>query len=328
MLVTENLGKIYKTKVKKGLFNVEKKETQAVKSLNIELREGQIVGLLGINGAGKTTTIKMLSTLLEPTTGRGEIDGLDLVKDERKIKKMINMIAGGERMIYWRLTARENLWYYGNLYDVPKDILEKRIHELLSLVGLVEAKDTPVERYSKGMKQRLQIARGLINNPQYIFMDEPTLGLDAPVAKELRDYARRLAYDEGRSILLTSHYMHEIEELCEYIYVLDGGVLIAEGTPSQLASIASEEKTLRIELRKLTRILQDSLNILCQKSGAQLEISNNTMSVELVIKCPQDISSEIALALSSHNAPIKKFYIDEPKLEDAIIKLSRRSQHV
>lgn len=325
MLITENLGKIYKTKIRRGLFNIEKKETAAVQSLNLELRGGQIVGLLGINGAGKTTTIKMLSTLLEPTTGRGEIDGLDLVRDERRIKKMINMIAGGERMIYWRLTAKENLWYYGNLYDVPKDIMKKRINELLSLVGLEDAKNTPVEGYSKGMKQRLQIARGLINNPQYIFMDEPTLGLDAPVAKELRDYARRLAYDEGRSILLTSHYMHEVEELCEYIYILDNGALIAEGTPSQLASIASENKILRIELGKLPHILHNSLNDLCQKSGAQLEISSNSLSVELVIKSLEDISSEVATALSAHNAPIRKFYIDEPKLEDAIIKLSRRN---
>lgn len=324
MLVTENLGKVYKGKIRKGLFQSERVKVDAVKSLNLELREGQIVGLLGINGAGKTTTIKMLSTLLEPTRGRGEIDGLDLVNDEKKIKKMINMIAGGERMIYWRLTAKENLWYYGNLYDVPKDILSKRIDELLSLVGLLEAKDTPVERYSKGMKQRLQIARGLINNPNYIFMDEPTLGLDAPIAKELRDYARKLAYDEGRAILLTSHYMHEVEELCEYIYVLDRGALIAEGTPSQLASIACEEKVLKVELNGLSHPVQNSLDLLCKKSGATLEILNNSTSVELVIKSIEDISSEIAAALSNHHAPIRSFYVDKPKLEDAIIKLSRR----
>ncbi|WP_432661760.1 ABC transporter ATP-binding protein [Wukongibacter baidiensis] len=325
MLITENLGKVYKSKIRKGLFQSERVEIDAVKSLNLELREGQIVGLLGINGAGKTTSIKMLSTLLEPTKGRGEIDGLDLVKDEKRIKKMINMIAGGERMIYWRLTAKENLWYYGNLYDVPKDILKKRIDELLSLVGLTEAKDTPVERYSKGMKQRLQIARGLINNPNYIFMDEPTLGLDAPIAKELRDYARRLAYDEDRAILLTSHYMHEVEELCEYIYVLDKGALIAEGTPAQLASIASTEKVLRVELNRLSKPTQNSLDLLCQKAGATLEILNNNTSVELVIKSIDDISSEIAATLSTHHAPIRSFYIDKPKLEDAIIKLSRRN---
>jgi len=325
MLVTENLGKTYKTKIRRGILKTEKVETQAVESLNIKLKEGQIVGLLGINGAGKTTSIKMLSTLLEPTSGRGEIDGLDLVRDERKIKQMINMIAGGERMLYWRLTAEENLWYYGSLYDVPKDVLKNRIDELLCLVGLEEAKNTPVERYSKGMKQRLQIARGLINNPQYIFMDEPTLGLDAPVAKELRDYVKRLAYDRGRGILLTSHYMQEVEELCEYIYILDKGVLIAEGTPKQLANITCEEKILRIELNKWSRDIQDSLNLLCQKSGASLEVLNSTTSIELIIKSLEDISSQIAATLSEHKAPIRKFYIDEPKLEDAIIKLSRRN---
>lgn len=324
MLITENLSKTYKTKIKKGIIKTEKIETQAVKSLNMRVYEGQIVGLLGINGAGKTTTIKMLSTLLEPTSGRGEVSGLDLVKDQRKIKRMINMIAGGERMIYWRLTAEENLWYYGTLYDVPRDILKKRIKDLLVLVGLEKASKTPVERYSKGMKQRLQIARGLVNNPQYIFMDEPTLGLDAPVAKELRDYTRRLAYDEGRAILLTSHYMQEVEELCEYIYILDEGTLIAEGSPKELSHIVCERRTLRVELSNLSQNAQSSLNVLCKNSGAKLEILQNNSSVELIIEFLEDISAEVAATLSGHNSAIRKFYIDEPKLEDAIIKLSRR----
>ncbi|MFZ5969319.1 MAG: ABC transporter ATP-binding protein [Bacillota bacterium] len=327
MLITENLGKTYKTKVRSGLLKRDKLEVEAVKGLNMEVRKGQIVGLLGINGAGKTTTIKMLSTLLEPSKGSASIDGLNLVKDAVKIKKVINMIAGGERMLYWRLTGRENLWYYGQLYDIPEGRLDRRIDELLSLVGLEDSQHMPVERYSKGMKQRLQIARGLINDPNYIFMDEPTIGLDAPIAKELRNYARKLAHVQGKSIILTSHYMHEVEELCEYIYVLDKGNLIVEGTPKELAMIAWDEKTLRIEVNNFTLEAEKAIQHLCSYAGAELHMENNEQHDELVIKSTEDISGQVAEILSKFQVSIKKFYVEEPKLEDAIIKLSGRGQY-
>jgi ABC-2 type transport system ATP-binding protein len=141
------------------------------------------------------------------------------------------MIAGGERMIYWRLTAKENLEYFGRLYNIPKGLLRERMEQLLGYVGLQEKEDTPVEQYSKGMKQRLQIARGLINDPKYIFMDEPTLGLDAPIARELRAFTRKLAKEQQKGILLTSHYIHEIEELCDYVYIIDKGKKLMEGVP-------------------------------------------------------------------------------------------------
>jgi len=133
-------------------------------------------------------------------------------------------------MIYWRLTAWENLWYYGQLYHVPNNILKSRIPELISLVGLDGKEHIPVETYSKGMKQRLQIARGLINDPQYLFLDEPTIGLDPVVSRELRSHIALLARERKKGILLTSHYMGEIEELCDYIYILRDGLLIREGT--------------------------------------------------------------------------------------------------
>ncbi|MCK9905902.1 ABC transporter ATP-binding protein, partial [Frankia sp. Cpl3] len=170
---------------------------------SFQMAPGKIVGLLGINGAGKTTTIKMCTTLLEPTSGSITVDGLDVVKQDRQIKAIVNMIAGGERMLYWRLTGRENLVYFGSLYGLSGSSLHARISQLLKQVGLEEAADTPVERYSKGMKQRLQIARGLINDPKYIFLDEPTLGLDAPIARHLRQYVKELAQQQGKSILLT-----------------------------------------------------------------------------------------------------------------------------
>ena len=229
MLTAWHLQKRFQ--IKKGIGLHRKKEwIQAVRDVSLQVERGQIVGLLGVNGAGKTTTIKMLTTLLEPTAGTYEVDGIDAIKHPMDIKKKINMIAGGERMIYWRLTAWENLWYYGQLYHVPNNILKARIPELISLVGLDGKEHIPVETYSKGMKQRLQIARGLINDPQYLFLDEPTIGLDPVVSRELRSHIALLARERKKGILLTSHYMGEIEELCDYIYILRDGLLIREGT--------------------------------------------------------------------------------------------------
>jgi ABC-2 type transport system ATP-binding protein len=220
----------------------------ALSSVNLKLERGQIVGLLGINGAGKTTTIKMLTALLSPTSGTYSMDDIDALSYPKEVKKRVNMIAGGERMIYWRLTAYENLWYYGQIYNVPNHILKKRIKELLELVGLKGNENIPVETFSKGMKQRLQIARGLINDPEYLFLDEPTIGLDAVVSKELRKHIKYLAKDQNKGILLTSHYMGEVEELCDYIYILRDGILVRQGTAKELAESTFNRKNYVLKL--------------------------------------------------------------------------------
>jgi ABC-2 type transport system ATP-binding protein len=321
MLIAENLKKVYETKIKTGFFKKEKSEVEAVKDINLEIKKGQIVGLLGINGAGKTTSIKMLSTLISPTAGKIDIDGIDAIKNPMEVKKIINMVAGGERMIYWRLTGRENLWYYGQLYNIENKELEKRIDYLLELVGLKDSQNIPVERYSKGMKQRLQIARGLINDPSYIFMDEPTLGLDAAIAKELREHVKKIAKVEGKSILLTSHYMAEVEELCEYIYIMDKGTIIAEGTPKELALMSREESILCVELNSFDKKIHEELLKACTSEESQVEFDEKTKIY--TFKSKKDISSEIAGIIMQHRMPVKTFYTKEPRLEDTIIKLSK-----
>lgn len=324
MLIAEHLSKIYETRDWNGFLRRKKTSVEAVRDVSLELQKGQIIGLLGINGAGKTTTIKMLSTLLLPTTGRIDVDGLDGVKDAMEVKKRINMIAGGERMIYWRLTARENLWYYGQLYGVENRLLESRIQKLLAMVGLSEKQDIPVERFSKGMKQRLQIARGLINNPGYIFMDEPTLGLDAAISRELREHIRTLAGREGKAILLTTHYIQEVEELCEYVYVMDKGAVVVQGTPKELALMGVENKTLCLELHENHELLHASLTEACMSIERDCNILWDDKSREYTITSKSDLSGAVTRVLLEHKAAFKKFYHREPSLEDTIIKLSRR----
>ena len=245
-IIAQHLVKDYilkeKIKEKSGLFGrKQKKVIHAVKDISLEIPQEKIIGVLGINGAGKTTTIRMLASIIAPTSGSLTMNGVDAVKNHLWIKERINVISGGERNLYWRLTAKENLRYFGSLYGLSGDDLDKRITYLLRTVGLEEAANVPVERYSKGMKQRLQIARGLINDPIYLFMDEPTLGLDIVIAKEIRNLVSDLAHKEGRGILLTTHYISEAEELCDYIYILDKGRIIAEGTKEQLKGLLAYE---------------------------------------------------------------------------------------
>lgn len=231
VIEVRDLKREYELK-KKGLFN-KKKLLTAVDGISFSVREGEIFGLLGENGAGKTTTIKMLITLLAPTSGTCKVLGYDTFGQEKEIRKRINFIFGGEMGVYRRLSARDNLKYFANLYLIEKSVAEERIEKLLKLVGLEESADQLTETYSKGMIQRLQIARGLINEPDIIFMDEPTVGLDPLGARMLRDIIIELK-KQGKTILLTTHYMYEAEELCDRVALMKKGKIIALDTPEQL----------------------------------------------------------------------------------------------
>ncbi len=231
LITVDNLRRIYTGK--KGIFKREKTEFEALRGINFEIHKGEVFGLLGENGAGKTTTIKILSTLLLPTSGQVRIFGMNPVGDEKQIRSRINFVLGGERSLYWRLTGRENLSYFADLYKLTKKEKEKRIDEILELVHLKERADDKVENYSKGMKQRLQIARGLLNDPEIIFLDEPTIGLDPVGALELRQTVRYLQ-SIGKTILLTTHYMMEADELSQRIAIMKKGRIIEQDTPTNI----------------------------------------------------------------------------------------------
>jgi len=208
---------------------------RALDQVDFEIQDGELFGLLGPNGAGKTTTVKILCTLLEPTSGHAFVKGYDVIKDGGHVRKIVNMVAGGERMLYYRLTGRENLKYFADLYDVPKKEVTTRVNNLLELMGLSDRADDEVEKYSKGMRQRLQVCRGLINDPEVLFLDEPTLGLDVNIAKDLRNFIReKVVREQGKTVLLTTHYMYEAEEMCDRVGFLSKGKLVAVGKPEEL----------------------------------------------------------------------------------------------
>lgn len=326
MLSVNGVTKIYESKKKVGWFQYEKNQKVAVKNLNLELKQGEIIGLLGLNGAGKTTTIKMISTLLEPSSGSITIDGQDVFENRKSTLGRINMISGGERMLYWRLTGRENLMYFGRLYGFSDNEIRRRAEGLLDELGLNEAADIPVEKYSKGMKQRLQIARGLINDPDYLLMDEPTLGLDAPIARQVRKSVKRLAEENNKGILLTSHYLQEVEELCDRVYVIDKGELIMCASPSEIVKKAakleslnfhiSEFKAEKLHYLKLFLGIPDDHFILTNIPGSTFQVlSIKTDSVDTLMPI-------IIPWLMKEGIQIKNLTVEKPTLEDAIVLLS------
>jgi len=175
------------------------------------------------------------------------------VKDAARVRKIVNMVAGGERMLYYRLTGRENLEYFAELYNVPKKEIASRVNTLLGLMGLSERADDEVEKYSKGMKQRLQVCRGLINDPQVLFLDEPTLGLDVNIAKDLRKFIReKIVEEQSKTVLLTTHYMYEAEELCDRVGFLNNGKLIAVGRSEELKRKMPSGFSMEVLVTRLT----------------------------------------------------------------------------
>src|ERR671934_499117 len=224
----ENLRRTYKQT--SGFVRRRTKTIEAVRGIDFEVAEGELFGLLGPNGAGKTTTIKMLITLLIPTSGSARVLGLDVVRQAREVRKRIGYVFGGERGVYERLSGLDNLRYFAELYGVPAREQKRRIPELLELVGLNGREKERVEGYSRGMRQRLHIARGLLHDPPVVVLDEPTIGVDPVGARELRATIAELAR-AGKTVLLTTHYMYEADALCDRIAVIAKGKIVASGTP-------------------------------------------------------------------------------------------------
>lgn len=235
---THNLNKTFITR--RGFWGVKTRTTLAVENISFDVNKGELFGLLGPNGAGKTTTVKMLSTLLLPTSGSINILGMDILKQTRDVRKRIGFTFGGARGLYGRLTAQENLRYFAELYAMEPAFTSKRIAVLLDLVGLSKRADERVETFSSGMQQRLHLARALLHDPELLFLDEPTVGIDPVGARELRATVKNLV-SIGKTILLTTHYMAEAEELCDRIAIINHGKVVASGTPASLKKRIGKE---------------------------------------------------------------------------------------
>ena len=233
---TDHLTRTYRLpKKRKGASPDSPAEFTALDDVNLEIRQGELFGLLGPNGAGKTTLIKILTTLLAPTSGRAEVDGLDVVADAHRIRPRINMVSGGESSGYGILNVRENLWMFARIYGVPTATAYQRIDDMLGVVDLTEKATTRISHLSTGQRQKMNFCRGFITDPKILFLDEPTLGLDVTTARAIRAFLRAwMKENPARTLLLTTHYMAEADELCDRVAIIDRGKVLACDTPGNL----------------------------------------------------------------------------------------------
>jgi ABC-2 type transport system ATP-binding protein len=311
-----NLHRTYRTTT--GVLRRRSKDVEAVRGVSFEVGEGELFGLLGPNGAGKTTTIKMLITLLLPTSGSARVLGYDVVRDAREVRRRIGYVFGGERGVYERLSGYDNLRYFAELYGVPPRLQKPRIEELLELVGLKGREHERAEGYSRGMKQRLHVARGLLHDPPVVFLDEPTIGLDPVGARELRSTIAALVA-AGKTILMTTHYMFEADTLCDRIAVISKGQIVAEGTPLELKRGVAQGTVVEVEVFGVAGGAVERLRSL--EGVVAVSVEEREQAQVLVVQTEPEV--ELTQTILGHldGADLGRISRREPTLEDAYVAL-------
>src|SRR5690242_5526749 len=291
---------------------------EAVRGVDLDVAEGELFGLLGPNGAGKTTTIKMLITLLIPTAGTARVLGLDVVRDAVAVRRRIGYVFGGERGVYDRLSGYDNLRYFAELYGVPAREQRPRIEHLLELVGLKGREQERAEGYSRGMKQRLHVARGLLHDPDVVFLDEPTIGLDPVGARDVRATIASLT-EAGKTVLLTTHYMFEADALCDRIAVISRGKIVAEGTPDDLKRRVAAGRVVEVEVYG---VADDALERVRGLHGVvAVAIEERDQAQVLVVQTEPELELTHAILACLNGSDVGRVSHREPTLEDAYVAL-------
>ena len=311
-----HLRRIYRAQI--GVVKRSVKEVIAVDDVSFQVEAGELFGLLGPNGAGKTTTVKMLTTLLIPSGGTARVLGYDVVKQSKDVQRRIGFIFGGERGLYWRLSGIDNLRYFASLYQVEPEVSKKRIPYLLDLVGLHDRGNEKVGGYSRGMKQRLHVARTLLHDPEVLFLDEPTLGLDPVGAREFRQVIRDLQ-SERKTILLTTHYMFEADALCQRVGVINHGCIIALDTPANLKRFVSDLSIIEVELFGSAGAVVEQLRAL--PFVAAVTIEDRDQRQALLIQSPRGAEAVPDVLAQLDGLRMGKVIVREPTLEDAYVRL-------
>ena len=295
------------------------KTTIAVNGVNLYLDEGESVGLLGPNGAGKSTTISMISTLLTPTSGEIRFKGADVLKKPDAIRPVLGVVPQ-EIALYEELTAYENMYFFGKTYGLTGEKLKNKITEVLELVGLTDRKKDRIKNYSGGMKRRINMAVSLMHEPELLIMDEPTVGIDPQSRSHILEMVRELNRKKGMSILYTSHYMDEVEKLCDRVYIMDHGQIIASGTKEELKSILSSEDTILIEAAQKPEqfISQLSEHPLIQ------QVVEVEQGYKVIVSKGDDLFADIFEIANASQVKVKGVHVQTPTLEDVFLHLTGR----
>jgi ABC-2 type transport system ATP-binding protein len=298
----------------------------AVDGVNLQIQQGEIFGLLGPNGAGKSTTIRMLCTLLEPTAGTARVNGFDIVREASQVRQSLGTVLAGERSIYWKLTARENLEYFAALYHIPPAVAKKRAQELLERFELTNRADDLVEKFSTGMRQRIAISKALVASPPILLFDEPTLGLDPQAARNVRELIAELKA-AGHTILLTTHYMEEADQLSDRIGIIDQGKIIALDTPSRLKERIQQKDVIRLEIAGWYEALGQRL----QDVGGVENLVSRRMDGEAMCEVTLHVENSRSVLpglidrVNYNGTRLVNMNIVKPSLEDVFISLTGKA---
>ncbi len=330
-IIADKLVKRYYSHERSGFFKKKKIVIEALKGVSFTVREGIVYGLLGPNGAGKTTTIKILVTLLLPDEGNARVAGYDVISEPEKVRENIGVTLSVEKGFFWKLTGRENLRYFGMLRGLKGKELEERIEWALRLVGLdkLGGGDKLYEEFSLGMKARLSLARALLADPPILILDEPTLGLDPHSARTIRNLLIKLAREEGKTVLVTTHNMHEAEMISDRLAIIDKGRIIAEGTVNELKKLVADDVGIvmhiepppGLDLNSLAYSLKSRLGI-GEVSVLMPETGKSGIRILARHTEAEEVVAETIRFLGSSAAKVYRVEIQEPTLEDVFIRLT------
>jgi ABC-2 type transport system ATP-binding protein len=310
----DDLSKVYRTR---------REEVRAVDHVNFSVRRGEVVGLLGPNGAGKTTTIKCLCTLIRPTTGRLAIDGVDVLARPRRALQKIAAVLEGNRNVYWRLSAKENLEFFSGIQGIPTRRVRSYIHELLESFDLREKANTAARMLSRGMQQKLALACALVKQTEILLLDEPTLGLDVETSYELRGALKEMARGGNRTILLSSHDMNVVQDVCDRVIIIQDGRVITDDLVTNLLGLF-RARAYHFQLAdRLTEAQQRKLESCFQM--IQVHNSDHTSEIEVEFLRPEQLY-ELMDLLRDEGAVIEAIDRRDPNLEDIFLAILRRER--
>ncbi|MDF2926572.1 MAG: transporter ATP-binding protein [Paenibacillaceae bacterium] len=307
MLETVELGKSFKGNT-------------AVDNVSLYLEQGESVGLIGPNGAGKSTTISIISTLLLPTHGDVRLHGKSVIKHPQHIRQVLGVVPQ-EIALYEELSAYENLLFFGRLYKLKQPLLDRKIQELLELVGLRDRQKEQIKTYSGGMKRRINIAAALLHDPQLVIMDEPTVGIDPQSRSHILETVRLLNREKGTTVLYTSHYMEEVEQLCDRMYIMDHGKVIASGTKEELARILSNEDTISLQLDVNKAALTEEIS----RMEPVRQVEETKQGLKLIVDRQSRILSGVVQCAERHGVQLISMNVHTPSLEDVFLHLTGRT---
>lgn len=319
---THDLGRIYKLR---GSKKEKRKELVALQDVNLTVERGELFGLLGPNGAGKTTLIKVLTTLLSPTSGWARVAGADVHAEPDSVRPKINMVSGGESSGYGLLTVRENLWMFSQFYGVPSKEANERIEALLTMVGMKDRMHTKSSDLSTGLRQKMNIVRGFLTDPEVLFLDEPTLGLDVGASRDVRKFIIEwLKADRERTLLLTTHYMVEADELCDRVAIINKGRVLACDTPTALKHRLQKDALFEIQTSPLNGLTPQMLVDQPEVTKAAIEETETGAKLSLGLVEESALARVINL-FTQKDVKVMSLSKREPTLEDVFVDLVGRS---